>query len=323
MRTRLTSPLATLAVGTLAGLGVVVMPAGAHAADTPPPTPPVVTPPIDLPPVIPGEDDGPDPDPEIPCGAPAVDPVIQEVYHPETVVHVPAETHTEWSWARTTTTTEAEFAPADPAAGENVWQDADQPAPDGYTATGATREVEHTETAHGTMATSPEGDGWAKVEGSEVEIVDVEAHDDTQPAWVEDVVVDPGSPAGEPCTDDGGADPGTGSEGDGGSEGSLPGSTGGQIGEAVTDEAPPADPVVATSGLTVEPAVEAAPAQPAVAQALPTTPLPADPTPVVITPAAAPTQDPSHAPSPGLIGLGVLVAVVGGGAVAWRSAAQA
>ncbi|WP_370288445.1 hypothetical protein [Nocardioides sp.] len=318
MRTRLTSPLATLAVGTLAGLGVVVMPAGAHAADTPPPTPPVVTPPIDLPPVIPGEDDGPDPDPEIPCGAPAVDPVIQEVLHPETVVQVPAQTHTEWSWARTRTITEAEFAPADPAAGDSVWQDADLPAPDGFTATGATREVEHTESPDGTMAEAPEGEGWAKVEGSAVEIVDVEAYEDYQPAWVEDVVVDPGSPAGEPCVDDGGEDPGTGSEGDGGS---LPGSTGGQIGDALTDEAPPADPVALTSGLTIEPAVDAAPA-PAPAAVLPTTPLPSTSTPVVITPAAAPANDPSHAPSPGLIGLGVLVAVVGGGAVAWRSAAQ-
>lgn len=74
-------------------------------------------------------------------------------------------------------------------------------APDGYAPTGASRDAgtsrEETITP---AAEAPAGDGWAKVDGSEVVVVDVPVHEElVTPGSVEQVLISPAIPATESC----------------------------------------------------------------------------------------------------------------------------
>ncbi|MGY2874135.1 hypothetical protein ACVW00_001325 [Marmoricola sp. URHA0025 HA25] len=85
-----------------------------------------------------------------------------------------------------------------PAVVETVWA---EEAPDGFTATGASRveDVVNEETS-GTSATAPAGDGWTQVDGSRVVVVDrPESTEIESPGSVEQVELSPAQPATEAC----------------------------------------------------------------------------------------------------------------------------
>lgn len=82
---------------------------------------------------------------------------------------------------------------------EYVWA-ATAPGDD-WTATGDSRvaDVTHEETP-GTTATAPDGDGWTTIDGSEVTVVDVAAHQDVvTPGSIEQILVSPALPATDAC----------------------------------------------------------------------------------------------------------------------------
>lgn len=87
---------------------------------------------------------------------------------------------------------------------ETLWAPEGDSVPTGYVATGATRPGKPgSEQTSTTSASAPAGDGWEQVAGSEVTVVDVPAHErEDHPAWVEDIVLVPEVPAGEPCPED-------------------------------------------------------------------------------------------------------------------------
>jgi hypothetical protein len=74
-------------------------------------------------------------------------------------------------------------------------------APDGYTATGASRVHDvTTEYADGTSAAAPEGDGWTQVADSRVTVVDVPEHTEVVgEGYTEQVPTSPAIPASDPC----------------------------------------------------------------------------------------------------------------------------
>lgn len=75
-------------------------------------------------------------------------------------------------------------------------------APDGYTATDAAPQPEvSTESTEGTSPTSPEGDGWSKVAGSLVTIVDQDAATQLVGGGTEQVLVTAGLPATDACAE--------------------------------------------------------------------------------------------------------------------------
>jgi hypothetical protein len=85
-----------------------------------------------------------------------------------------------------------------PAVVERVWADA---APAGYTETGASqvKDVTTEETSE-TSATAPAGDGWNRITGSLVVVIDrPETIDVIVPGSTEQVQVSPALPASEPC----------------------------------------------------------------------------------------------------------------------------
>ncbi len=98
-----------------------------------------------------------------------------------------------------------------PAAVDIVWA---LDAPDGYTATGASRVHDvTTEEADGTSATAPDGDGWTAVTGSVVSVVDVPEHTELiGEGYIEQVLASPAIPASDPCPET----PADGSTSDGG-----------------------------------------------------------------------------------------------------------
>ena len=83
---------------------------------------------------------------------------------------------------------------------ETQWLPETDPAPAGWTATGDTRvSGQHTETTPTTTPTAP-GPDWAKVPGSEVEVVDKPAQQVLQtPGYSEQVLVTPAKPATDEC----------------------------------------------------------------------------------------------------------------------------
>lgn len=85
---------------------------------------------------------------------------------------------------------------------EEVWAGAT--APDGFTATGNERPgTPGSETTAATSAAAPAGDGWSKVDGSAVTVLDAAAHEvEEVAAWTEIVLVTPEVPATAPCVVD-------------------------------------------------------------------------------------------------------------------------
>ena len=132
---------------------------------------------------------------------------------------IDAVTHEETAWSQSLPG-DAWAGPLDhrtvPAVVDKVWA---LTAPDGYTATGASRVHVVTEETDETSATAPEGDGWAPIEESHVVVVDVPEHDELLgQGYIEQVLLSPAVPATDPCpqaqtaavTAHGGTDSGTG-----------------------------------------------------------------------------------------------------------------
>lgn len=84
--------------------------------------------------------------------------------------------------------------------GAKVWS-VTPPTGSNWEPTGRTRVISRdTETTTETSALPPAGEGWVKVPGSEIVVVDVPEDVVTnEEPWTEEVVVSPALPAGEPC----------------------------------------------------------------------------------------------------------------------------
>ncbi len=103
------------------------------------------------------------------------------------------------------------FAETAPAVRDVVWVAQGATPPPGYDATGVARPgVPVTESAPEPSPLPPAGEGWSVVPGSMVVHEVVPAHDVVvTPAWVEDFVVEPGSPGTEECLEPVEVDDGT------------------------------------------------------------------------------------------------------------------
>jgi LPXTG-motif cell wall-anchored protein len=85
-----------------------------------------------------------------------------------------------------------------PAVVETVWA---QAAPDGYIPTGGIRDLATPEQTDVPSAVAPDGEGWSRIAGSLVVVVDQPATTDLIPGHTEQVEILPAMPSTEPCVE--------------------------------------------------------------------------------------------------------------------------
>lgn len=85
-----------------------------------------------------------------------------------------------------------------PAVVDTVWA---QTAPDGYIPTGDTRDLAIPEQTDVPSAAAPDGEGWSRIAGSLVVVVDQPTTTDLIPGYTEQVEILPAMPATEPCVE--------------------------------------------------------------------------------------------------------------------------
>ncbi|MCX6398907.1 MAG: LPXTG cell wall anchor domain-containing protein [Propionibacteriales bacterium] len=131
-----------------------------------------------------------------PAGATATDTVRVASSLKETIDLADGEEPAGAGWVK------GEYTQTAKAVTEEIWSGAT--APDGYTATGNQRPGKHrSETTTATSTVAPAGDGWSKVDGSAVTVVDAAAYEiEEAAAWTEMVLVTPEVPATAPCVDE-------------------------------------------------------------------------------------------------------------------------